>query len=323
MYSLKGLMPEHFAQHSLHAPESIFRETNCYSDLLIEVIHHLGLNPLACLSYTLAADIEGDQWTFTKPSHNDLFQLYGLRIEELSLYRPLLAQIVCQVERGAIPMLEVDAHFLPDTMGTDYHQSHTKTTIGITHIDVENKKLLYFHNATFASLEGADFDGIFFPKLGNEPGYLPPYCEIIKLDKVKKESESALRETAFACAALHFSKRTSTNPIETYAQYMQGHQQEIITHGHEAYHAYTFVAPRQLGAAHELGAHFLRWLDPNNPHLQSAADDFLRIANLSKTLVLKLARINHTQKPANLEAIFAEMQERWANAHQQLLIALH
>ncbi|HAE99754.1 MAG TPA: DUF1839 domain-containing protein, partial [Methylophilaceae bacterium] len=87
-----ALTPETYQPHALHCHDQNFRETNCYSDLVIEIINGLGLNAVACLGYTLAADFEGDQWTFGKPSHHDLENLYGVRIEELSLYRALVDQ---------------------------------------------------------------------------------------------------------------------------------------------------------------------------------------------------------------------------------------
>ncbi len=320
--NLSTLIPEQFSQHSLHQHDRNFRETNCYSDLLIEVIHNLGLNPIACLGFTLASDFEEDQWTFGKPSHDGLQKLYSIRIDELSLYRPLADQMICQVERGAIPLLEVDAYFLPDAAGIDYRQSHAKTTIGITHIDLERKKLRYFHNATFTELADEDFDGVLFPPLSNQAGYLPPYCEILKLNKAMSLPEETLRKLALESAALHFSARRSSNPFEDYAKAITSHQERMIANGHQAYHAYTFVAPRQLGAAHELGATFLQWLNPACPSFVSAADDFLKIASLSKTLVLKLARINHTNKPANVESILAEMQDCWLRAHAFLCAEL-
>jgi hypothetical protein len=315
---LANLVPERFSPNGLHHYDRNFRETNCYSDLLIEVIHNLNLNPVACLGFTLACDFEEDQWTFGKPSHDDLQKLYGIRIEELSLYRPLVDQMICQVQRGAIPLLEVDAYFLPDTVGIDYRQTHAKTTIGITHIDLNNKKLRYFHNATFTECEGEDFDGILFPSLSSQDGYLLPYCEILKLNKTFSLSEEHLKKIAYESATLHFSARASSNPFEAYAKTIESHQEAIIASGHHAYHAYTFVAPRQLGAAHELGASFLNWLNTASPNFASAAEDFVKISNLSKTLVLKLARINHTNKPAKVEALLAEMHDCWSRAHIKL-----
>ena len=56
-----ALTPESFLPHTLlHNHDQNFRETNCYSDLIIEIVNGFGLNPIACLGYTLAADFEID-----------------------------------------------------------------------------------------------------------------------------------------------------------------------------------------------------------------------------------------------------------------------
>lgn len=317
--SVFKLTPESFRAHPLlHGSAENFRETNCYSDLLIEIIHGAGLNPVACLGYTLAADMEGDQWTFGKPSHHDLEVLYGIRIEELSLYRSLLDQLVTQVERGSVPLLEADAYHLPDLAGIDYRTHHVKTTIGVTHIDVAQKRMFYFHNAAFDQLEGEDFDGIVQPLISAQKGYLPPYCEIAKLDRIHRLDESSLRERAYSLARHHFAKRPAQNPFKAYQAAMDAHQQAIVSHGEAAYHAYTFVAPRQLGAAHQLGAHFLRWLDPDQPQLMAAAQAFDVIASTSKSLVLKLARVSFSGRPVDLSAMLEQMAQEWDRSHALL-----
>ena len=315
---LLSLTPATFSPHVLHGFDQNFRETNCYGDLIIELVHGLGLEPTACLGYTLAADFEGDQWTFGKPSQHDLMQLYGIRIEELSLYRALVDQIVTQVERGSVPLLEADAYHLPDTAGIDYQANHVKTTIAITYINVADKTMRYFHNAAFAELSGDDFDGILQPLISAQKGYLPPYCEIAKLDYVSERSQTNLREIAFISAKIHLRKRQRHNPIALHAAAMQEHQQAIINGGLPAYHAYTFVALRQLGAAHQLGAHFLRWLNASDVNLIAAADAFEQISASAKMLVLKLARVSHSGKPADLTAIFDEMANQCDLASQHL-----
>jgi hypothetical protein len=314
-----ALTPELFQAHALlHNFEQNFRETNCYSDLIIETVNGLGLNPVACLGYTLAADFEDDQWTFGKPSHHDLEALYGIRIEELSLYRPLIDQIVTQVQRGSIPLVEADAFHLPDTVGIDYRSGHVKTTIGITAIDVEKKCIHYFHNATFAKLEGEDFDGILWPLASKHNGYLPPYCEIAKLDNVRLYPDDELRAMAFESAKFHMRKRPAPNPVEKHAEAMTAHQQAIIDGGLPVYHGYTFVALRQLGSSHQLGGHFLRWLANGNTDILAAAEAFDQISTLAKTLVLKLARVANSGKPADLSAVFAEMSMLWSKADHHL-----
>lgn len=313
-----------YQPHSvLHGIDQDFRETNCYSDLIIEIVHGLGLNPMACLGYTLAADFEGDQWTFGKPSHHDLETMYGIRIEELSLYGALVDQIVTQVQRGSIPLVEADAFHLPDTLGIDYRTAHVKTAIGITAIDVANKKMNYFHNASFASLEHADFDGVLAPLASKHQGYLPPYCEIAKLNQAIKHDNTTLRNLAFASARHHLTKRPKNNPIKLHAAAIQAHQHAIIVGGLPHYHAYTFVALRQLGASHQLGAHYLLWLDNKNPHLVAAALAFKMISTQAKTLVLKLARVANSGKLGNFTLLFEEMSQHWDNANTHLHAAFN
>src|ERR1700749_2517845 len=83
-------------------------ETNCYTDLVVEMLHGLGHEPIAMLAYTLAIDFEGDQWTFFKPPHPGLESLYGVDIQELALWRPLVDQVRDQVALGRIVMVELD-----------------------------------------------------------------------------------------------------------------------------------------------------------------------------------------------------------------------
>ena len=322
MKDVFSLTPGQFVPHTMHGFDQNFRETNCYIDLVVELVNAAGLDPVACLGYTLAADFEGDQWTFGKPSHHDLELLYGIRIEELSLYKSLTEQIVLQVGRQRVPLLEADAFYLPDTAGIDYQTSHAKTTIGITAIDVERKTLNYFHNAAFATLEGDDFTGVLNPPAAQYEGYLPPYCEYARMDEMVEHSPEKLKSLAFECARFHLNKRPTENPIRANAVAMVEHQNQIIAGGESAYHKYTFVALRQLGASHQFGAHFLRWLDSNNQSLVTAATAFDEISATAKTLVLKLARVAYSGKPADLSVAFETMAANWDLATSQLNIAL-
>ena len=79
------------------------------------------------LPFTLAIDFEGDQWTFFKPPHGDLCDLYGLDVQELAIWRPLVEHVEEQVERGRPVLVELDSYYLPDTAGTAYRIEHVKT----------------------------------------------------------------------------------------------------------------------------------------------------------------------------------------------------
>src|SRR5262249_24671230 len=135
------LDPAGYARHALHGEDRVWVEKNCYIDIWIELVHALGLEPLAMLGFCAAVDFEGDQFTFFKPVHDELRELYGLDVQELNVWRPLVEHAVAHVGEGKFISTEADAFFLPDTAGTDYRRQHTKTTIVINDIDVPRKRL--------------------------------------------------------------------------------------------------------------------------------------------------------------------------------------
>lgn len=307
------IIPAEYVPHVLHAPDRLFRETNCYVDVWIEVLHTLGLDPTACLAFTLAADFEGDQWTFFKPPHTDLALLYGVGIEELSLWRPLLEHLQSQVARGRLPLCEVDSYFLPDTIGSDYRQQHTKTTIAIAQLDSGAQHLRYFHNAGYFELSGDDFSGLLRPEAAQRADYLPPYCEIIKPERARALEPTALRAASRELLRGHLTRRPARNPLQAYTAQVAEHVALIVAGGSPTYHAYSFALVRQLGACHELAAAYLRWLDPSaNGALTQAAQSFTQLAEGAKMLIMKLARVANSGRAPDLTGLLSEMEHAWA-----------
>ena len=88
-FAVARLDPATYRRHAIHGEDRAWPETNCYTDLIVEMAHALGLDPVAMLPYTLAVDFEGDQWTFFKPCFAELYDLYGFDIQELAISRPL------------------------------------------------------------------------------------------------------------------------------------------------------------------------------------------------------------------------------------------
>ena len=84
LVSLFGADPASYAPHAVHAAaDRVWVEKNCYVDVWIEVLHALGVEPLAAICATVRLDFEGDQWTFFKPDPGDLEQLYGVDVHEM------------------------------------------------------------------------------------------------------------------------------------------------------------------------------------------------------------------------------------------------
>ena len=163
-------------RHPLHQGDRVWLETNCYVDLWIELLHDFGFDPRAALGFTVMQAFEGDQFTFPKFSLDDIARLYGLQAQELAIYDTLERHVLEQTRRGHVVIVEVDAFYLPDTRATNYHQSHSKTTIGIKRVDTSARQLEYFHNAGYYTLGGDDYDGVFSlaPELAGNPNLLFP-----------------------------------------------------------------------------------------------------------------------------------------------------
>src|SRR3954471_17599329 len=156
-----SLDPQNYSRHAIHATERKWAETNCYVDVWVELLHAWGFEPVAALPFTLALDFEGDQWTFFKFPHGDLSQLYGLDVQELAIWRPLVRHVEEQVTRGRPVLVELDSFYLPDTAGTAYRREHVKSTVAVNALDTAEQRLGYFHGQGYYQLHGADFVNVF------------------------------------------------------------------------------------------------------------------------------------------------------------------
>ena len=138
---IRPLDPATYESHPVHGEGRTWIETNCYVDVIVELLHGLGFEPVAALPFTLCIDFENDQWTFFKFAHADLLEMYGLQIEELNPWGELVDHVEAQIASGRPVVVELDSFFLPDTQGTAYRTEHVKTTIAVNEIDVEEGTL--------------------------------------------------------------------------------------------------------------------------------------------------------------------------------------
>jgi hypothetical protein len=318
-----GLDAASYQPHPLHGEQAIWPEKNCYGDLWIELLHALRLEPRAMLPFTLAVDFEDDQWTFFKPPLEDLRDLYGIDVQEMSVWRPLADHAVEQLGAGKLICTEADAFWLPDTQATDYRRQHVKTTIVIANIDVAGQWLGYFHNAGYYELSGADFAGLFRIGAPADPTYMPLFAELVRVDRLEHRPQDELARKSLGLVRRYHARRPADNPFERFAQRIARDVADLQAGGLAHYHAWAFAGIRQAGSAFELSAQHLRWLGGlGHPLLLPAADRFDAIAQGSKALILKGARAVNSARPLDATALLADMARAWDEAMQTLEDAL-
>jgi hypothetical protein len=300
------LDPSSYQRHAIHGEDRTWTETNCYTDLVIELVHGLGHDPAAMLPFTLAIDFEGDQWTFFKPSHADLMALYGLDIQELAMWKEPIEHVEEQVAAGRPVLIELDSFYLPDTSGTAYKIAHQKTTVGVNEIDVERGYMAYFHNQGFYAVEGEDFRKLFeFP-------LLPPYVEFAKplanFTPPRGEAQVAL---SLAMLKSHLARAPRENPFARFKARLVEDLESLLAADIAHFHKYSFATLRQYGACFELADTYLGWLLVNGVSgLEVPRTAFASISQTAKAFQFQLARSMARKKTLDLAPLDA-MAAQW------------
>ncbi|MGA2837928.1 MAG: DUF1839 family protein [Acidimicrobiales bacterium] len=311
--TLPTLTAAGFVPHRLHATERTWTETNCYVDVWIEVLHALGLDPVAAAAFTLSCDFEGDQWTFFKYPPEDLRTLFGVEVAEMNVWRPVIDHVAEQLAMGRLCTVEGDSWFLPDTRGVAYGIDHVKSTLVPVRLDRSARRLGYFHNAGYYELEGDDFDGLFRLGAHADPSALPPYVESIRLDRVRRGDPDLVDRVVFLTRD-HLARRPADNPILRMAERMIADLPWLAEQDLEGFHLYSFGLCRQCGASTELAATFVDWLNTHDgPGTEEAATAFREVAEGAKSLQFALARVVRGRS-VDLEGVFAGMAEQWQGA---------
>jgi hypothetical protein len=302
------LDPSTYTRHLLHAEDRIWVEKNCYVDIWIELLHVLGCEPLAMAPFVLALDFLDDQWTFFKPSHDQLRDLYGVNVEELYVFRPLIDHAEVHVGAGRLISTEADAFWLPDTQGTDYRRQHTKTTIILNEVDRAGGRLGYFHNGGYHALKGEDFARTFRVGAAPDPAFMPLFAEVIQIDRVVRRERADL-QTRSRALLLRQHARRAADPVGRFAQRLSADLERLTVEGLDAYHVWAFGTIRQLGAAAEMASHHLRWLEDGA--LEAAANAFESVSASCKSLILKAARAVNGRRPLDAAPLIEAITRGW------------
>jgi hypothetical protein len=313
-----GLDPTTYQRHPLHGPNQTWSETNCYTDLWIELLHALGAEPLAVGAFCLSVDFEGTQWSFFKPPLEDLYAAYRIRVGEMNAWRPVLDHVCEELGLGRLVTVEVDSWFLPDTTGTSYLSEHVKTSIVPQSLDREAARLQYFHGPGYYELAGDDFDGLFAPMP------LPPYMELIRLEEFfdwKSSGRIAADSlpTARELTAKHLTLRPASNPIRRMGDRIAADVEWLRHEDLDAFHRYAFGTARQCGSSAGMASAYAAWLDAHDGGgLAPVATAFAQVAEGAKALQFALARAARGRAP-DIGSVLAPMADAWDEAMAALV----
>jgi hypothetical protein len=302
-----NVAPANYQPHALHSSERMWPETNCYTDLWIELLASQRLAPESMLAFTLTQDFEGDQMTFFKVPLEDLESLYGIVVTELAIYDRVETHVVEQAARGRICLVEMDSFYMPDTQGVAYRIEHGKTTVAINRLDLAARELDYFHNGGFFHLSGEDFDGLF--QLNAEEGALPflPYTEFAKLPDFYPD-EVELRDEALTLGRYHFDRRPIDNPLRAFSGVFAAKAEAVADRPFGFFHKYAFNTLRQAGANFELCGSYFDWLGAD---FAEPANHARKISEVMKSAQFQLARAVTRRKFEPLLAALEPAADSW------------
>lgn len=302
---LWGIAPSGHAAHPVHRAGRTYLETNCYADVLIELLHARGDEPVAALGFIVRTDWEGDQFTYFKPPYATLERLFGIEIHEMLPYKTIPEHIEEQLAHGRTVLVEIDAWYLPDTEATSYRREHLKTTVAPDMIDRAGERMRYFHNAGFFELSGEDYRGAFRLLPHFTEDVMDPFIEVVRFDAGPRLQGVPLRAAARELLAGHYARRPTGNPFAAWRDSLTAELPRLLAGSAEDYHAYAFVTVRMVGSAFELLADHVEWTLGDDGTEAAAA--FRDIVEASKIVSFRLAR----RRPFEPETVIAPMTDAW------------
>ena len=296
------------------ATARIWPESNCYVDLWVGALQWLGVHAEPMLACALTAQFDVDQWTFCKPTASELADLYGIRVEELNIWRDLREQVFGQVRAGRLVLVEVDAFYLPDTAGVSYGIGHQKTTIGLRHVSDDGERITYFHNTGCFELDGDDLRGALSTRVGAHE--LPPFAELADVALLRRESAARLVPIAKHIASRRYAVSSTANPFAAWSLAAASQLADLAQRDIGNFHAWAFATVRQAGAMAELTAQWCEWMRTHDADATAASlnEAELALRDIAQTLAaqqFRLARVPAGRPHPGFAAALSRCAELW------------
>lgn len=298
--------------HSWHQGERVWSATNSHLDVWIELLHTLDLDPAPVVTPALCADFQGDHWTLTTVSPADLWACYGISVEELFVWRPLLAHVVEQLDRGNALLVEVDAFHLPDMVGSSYHREHTKTLVAITGYDRVSHRLRYLHGMVGGDIGGDDLDALLSTGLG--ASQLAPHVTVVRLDRLAPRTPAERAQIGIALARFHGTRLPARNPVREFSDALRSHGAWLAGGDAELYQCWAYANLQQCGAAFEVGADVCSWLAQHGEPVAEAVAPLRMLSHAARALHQRLVRVSQSGRMPEVGHTLEDMAKAWDDA---------
>lgn len=298
--------------HPWHQGERVWSATNSNLDAWIELLHALDLDPAPVVMPALCADFHGDHWTLTTVSTADLWACYGIVVEELFVWRPLLAHVIEQLDRGNAVLVEVDAFHLPDMMGSSYHREHSKSLIAITGYDRVAHRLRYLHGMLGADVGGDDLDALLSAGIGE--ARLAPHVTVVRLDRLAPRTPAERAQVGIALARFHGTRFPVRNPVREFGAALRAHGAWLAGGDAEHYQRWAYATLQQCGAAFEVGADACFWLAQNGEPVAEAVAPLRRLSQAARALHQRLVRVSQSGRMPDVGHTVEDMAKAWDDA---------
>ena len=286
----------------------VWPASNSRLDAWISLLHTLGLDPAPLLMSTLCADFEGDQWSAVSVDPADAWACYAIAIQELVVWRPLLAHVVSQLDRGNAIVCEVDGFHLAGDPPS-YQREHHKTVIIATGYDRRSHSLRYLHGASEGRVEGEDLDALLTAGIGS--AQLPPFAQVVRLERLAARSVAERSVLGVALARLHGTRIPDRNPFRAFADAMREHGAWLAGGGDDHFRKWAFATTQQCGAAFELASLVTAWLHSHGEPVGAAVAPLRQASVGVRALHQRLARVPHAGRMPDVNDTMAECADAW------------
>jgi len=298
--------------HPWLAGARIWSTTNAGTDTWLALLHTLGLEAEPLLMSSMCASFEGDQWTQVGLPAADLWSCHGIAVESLHVWRPLLAHLVAQLDRGNAVLVDVDLFQLPDMIGSGYQREHAPTVIAVTGYDRHAHELHYIHGAHGGTIAGRDLDALLAAGIG--AAHLPPTTRLVKLERLMARSRTELGEIGIALARLHGTRLPADNPVVAFGEALRAHGSWLSGGDASHYQRWAYATLHQCGAAFELAGDACRWLAGHGQPVQGAVEPLKAVSRGARSLHQRLVRVPQSGRMPDVSQTVNEMASAWTDA---------